>query len=236
MSDFNPVNAVLDAVDKLTVTKVTAIWQEYELGPKATKVTEPPLISLLRQAIASSTSGSGGGGALPNQRSVIDGDALDMYEKLSKDILNAYRGVTTAAPFQEPEKNLRQWFIAVSNEVRSGKLDEGTLLSDAQIWFDWIRIIEDKLFPPTTLEVVAPCPVEGCGKRWAKSGSGDSIPAIVIQHRPPSSERVNALAKSHAKCRACGTVWRGDRKLRELAFDIDRMNVIVDVRESSDGV
>jgi hypothetical protein len=234
MSDFNPVQMVLDAVDKLTVTKVTVIWQEFELGPKSTKVTQPPLILMLRQAIASSTSGSGGGGALPNQRSVIDGDALDMYEKLSKDILKAYKSVTTAAPFQEPEKNLRQWFIAVSNQVRGGKLDEGTLLTDAQIWFDWIRIIEDKLFPPTTLEVVAPCPVEGCGKRWAKSAGGDSIPAIVIQHRPPSSDRVNALAKSHAKCRACGTVWRGDRKLRELAFDIDRMQVVVDIRETAD--
>lgn len=231
MTDFNPVQVVLDAVDKLTVMKVTAIWQDFEEGPRPTRVTQPPLIRLLREAVASSTTGSGGGGALPNQRSVIDGDALDMYENLSKDILKAYQSVTSAAPFHEPEKNLRQWFIAVSNDVRAGKLDEGSLMSDAQIWFDWIRQIEDKLFPPTTLEVVAPCPVEGCGKRWAKSDSGDSIPAIVIQHRQPSSDKVNALAKSHAKCRACGTVWRGDRKLRELAYEIDRMNVVIDIRE-----
>ncbi len=232
MADFNPLEIVLKAVDKLTVLQVTAIWQEFEDGRRATKVTQPSLIRLLREAVASSTSGTGGGGALPNQRSVIDGDALDMYGILCGDILTAYKGVTTAAPFEEPEKNLRQWFLAVSNDFRAGKLTEGGLLEDAQVWFDWVRKIEDKLFPPTTLEVVAPCPVEGCGKRWAKNGSGESIPAIVIEHRRPSTDTVSALAKSHAKCRACGTVWRGDRKLRELAFEIDQMQVIVDIREN----
>lgn len=232
MADFNPLEIVLKAVDKLTVLQVTAIWQEFEDGRRATKVTQPSLIRLLREAVASSTSGTGGGGALPNQRSVIDGDALDMYGILCGDILAAYKGVTTAAPFEEPEKNLRQWFLAVSNDFRAGKLTEGGLLEDAQVWFDWVRKIEDKLFPPTTLEVVAPCPVEGCGKRWAKTGSGESIPAIVIEHRRPSSDTVSALAKSHAKCRACGTVWRGDRKLRELAFEIDQMQVIVEIREN----
>jgi hypothetical protein len=233
MADFNPLEIVLKAVDKLTVLQVTAIWQEFEEGRRATKVSQPALIRLLREAVASSTSGSGGGGALPNQRSVIDGDALDMYRLLCDDIVKAYRAVTTASPFEEPEKNLRQWFIAVSNDFRATKLSETALLEDAQIWFDWVRKIEDKLFPPTTLEVVAPCPVDSCGKRWAKSSSGDSIPAIIIEHRRPSTETVNALAKSHAKCRACGTVWRGDRMLRELAFEIDQMNVIVDIREDS---
>lgn len=232
MADFNPLEIVLKAVDKLTVLQVTAIWQEFEDGRRATKVTQPSLIRLLREAVASSTSGTGGGGALPNQRSVIDGDALDMYGILCGDILTAYKGVTTAVPFEEPEKNLRQWFLAVSNDFRAGKLTEGGLLEDAQVWFDWVRKIEDKLFPPTTLEVVAPCPVEGCGKRWAKNGSGESIPAIVIEHRRPSSDTVSALAKSHAKCRACGTVWRGDRKLRELAFEIDQMQVVIDIREN----
>lgn len=232
MSDFNPVEIVLKAVDKLTVLQVTAIWQDFEDGRRATKVTQPSLIRLLREAVASSTTGSGGGGALPNQRSIIDGDALDMYSLLVADISKAYKGVTTAAPFEEPEKNLRQWFIAVSNDFRANKITEPQLLEDAQIWFDWVRKIEDKLFPPTVLEVVAPCPIEGCGKRWAKSNTGDSIPALIIEHRMPSTDSVNSLAKSHAKCRACGTVWRGDRKLRELAFEIDRMQVVVDIQET----
>lgn len=232
MTEFNPLEIVLKAVDKLTVLEVTTIWQEFEEGPHKTKVTKPSLIRLLREAVASSTSGAGGGGALANQRSVIDGDALDMYGTLCNDTLNAYRGITTAAPFVEPEKNLRQWFIAVSNEFRAGKISDTALLEQSQIWFDWVRKIEDKLFPPTTLEVIAPCPVEGCGKRWAKNGANESIPAIIIEHRKPSNESVNALAKSHAKCRACGTVWRGDRKLRELAYEIDRMQVIVDIQET----
>ena len=218
MNDFDPIDKLLQTVDKLTVGHTTAIWQEFPDGRRATKILVPALIGLLQDSILSSTSGAGGG-SLPNQRNVLDGDAMEKFERITSDILAAYKTVTSAQPFSTPETNLRQWFIAFTNEHRAGKISDDTMFDYLQKWSDWVRVIEDKLFPPTTLEVISPCPE--CGQRWTKSGDGDSIPAIIIEYRQPSSERVNALSKSLAKCRSCDTVWRGDRRLRELAFAID---------------
>jgi len=232
MGDFNALDELLKAVDRLTVLQVTAIWQDIDNERRATKVTQPALIRLLRDSITSNIGAQGGSGtALPNQRNVIDSDAMELYDGIESDILDAYKKHTSAAPYLMPEQNLRQVYLAIANNYRAGKLAEDALLDELTTWTSWVRQIEDKLFPPTTLEVIAPCPKEGCGQRWAKNGEGDSIPAIIIEHRPPSSERVNALSKSHAKCRACGTVWRGDRKLRELAYAIDEMQAIIDIRE-----
>ncbi len=220
MNDFNPIDLLLGFVDALTIDVESTVWQDFDegRGRRATTVVTPALIGQLRESFASSTSGNGGG-SLPNQRNIIDGDALEKYERLTAQILSAYKSVTSAAPFTTPEQNLRQWFIAVSNDYRAGKISDDALLKKVQRWADWVRIIEDKLWPPTTLEIIAPCPV--CDNRWAKSDDGNSVTAIVIEYRKPENERINALAKSHAKCRACKTVWRGDTKLRELAWHID---------------
>lgn len=220
MNDFDPIGKLLETVDKLTVGHTTAIWQEFEDGRRASTIRVPALIQLLREAFFSSTSGSGGG-ALPNQRNVLDSDALEKYDRISADILAAYKTTTSATPFSSPEQNLRQWFISFQNEHRSGKVSDDVAIDALQKWSDWVRTIEDKLFPPTTLEVISPCPE--CGQQWTKNGDGDSVHAIVIEYREPSSERVNALSKSMAKCRSCDTVWRGDRRLRELAFAIDEI-------------
>lgn len=226
MGDFNAIDELLKAVDRLTVIQVTAVWQEIGDERVATKVTHPPLIRMLREAVTSSIGAPSGGGALPNQRNVLDSDALDKYDAIESAILRAYKRTTSAAPYLMPEQNLRQVYIAISNDFRAGKMSEEALLEELNLWSGWVRKIEDKLFPPTTLEVISPCPQEDCGKRWATNSDGESVPAIVIEYREPSSDRVNALAKSHAKCRACGTVWRGDRRLRELAYAIDQMEII----------
>lgn len=215
-------NILLDAVDQLTIGQRITVRQEFDDGVRATKVLIPGFIGLLRESISSSTTGTGGG-SLPNQRNMLDSDAAEKYDRIVSDILEAFKSVTSAKPFESPEQNLRQWFISVSNSFRAGKLSDDAMFDLTQKWVDWARIIEDKLFPPTTLEVISPCP--SCNHRWAKNGDGDSIAAIVIEYRKPSSDRVNALSKSHAKCRNCEKVWRGDRKLRELAFFIEQMQI-----------
>lgn len=218
MNDFNPINALLETVDKLTVGHTSAIWQEFEDGRRASTVRVPALIGLLRESIHSSTSGSGGG-ALASQRNMLDSDAVEKLDKITSEISTLYRSTTSASLFSTPEQNLRQWFIAVQNNHRQGKMSDDAVIDALQHWSNWVRVIEDKLFPPTTLEVMSPCPV--CDSEWARVSDGETVHAIIIEYRKPSDERINALAKSVAKCRSCGTAWRGDRRLRELAFAID---------------
>lgn len=221
MADFNPVTELLRAVDLLSTTQMTAIWQEVDGKPVSVKVTLSPLIRDLREAITSNIGTSGGGGSLASERNIINMDALEMYDALEMDILTAYKSVTAAMPFLMPEQNLRQWYIAFINMHRSGRVSEDALLEQLDEWSGWVRKIEDVLFPATTLEVTAPCPLPECGRRWAIQG-GNSVPAVVVEYRKPSNEHGNALARSVARCRACGHVWRGDAKLRELRFLIDQ--------------
>jgi hypothetical protein len=221
MTDFNPVLELRKAVDTLSTTQVTAIWQEVDGQPTPTKVTLSPLIRDLREAITSNIGAAGGGGALQSQRNIIDADALELYDSLEMRILTSYKAITSAMPFLMPEQNLRQWFIAFTNAHRAGKASEDELLEQLNLWSGWVRKIEDKLFSPTTLEVTSPCPIPECGRRWAIQG-GDSVPAVIVEYRKPAAEGANALARSVARCRACGHVWRGDAKLRELRFLIDQ--------------
>lgn len=217
MKQMDLVGKLLHSVDKLTVGENVPVLQEVDDEIIIKSVTVPPLIGLLRDAIVSSTTGRGGG-SLPSERNVLDSDALDAYRKIEAEIIDFYRSVTASKPFASPEQNLRQWFIAISNDFRAGKIADEKMFEYIQNWVNWIHRIEEKLFPPTQLEVISDCPI--CGKRWTLNQAGESIPAIVIVYREPSSARVGALSRSAAKCRDCGTVWRGDRRLRELAFAI----------------
>lgn len=220
MTDTNYLDQLLQVIDRLTMTQTTAIWQDFEDGRRATKILAAPLIQQLRQAITSSSTGHGGG-SLPNQRNVLDADAMQKYDALERAILKAYKQRTAAAPYLMPEMNLRQVYISISNLYRGGQISEDALLDELSTWTRWARTIDDKLNPPPTREITAECPMDGCGKRWATGRDGETIPAIIVEYREPADITQNTLSASTATCRACGEVWRGDRRLRELAIAID---------------
>ena len=223
--EFNPLEDLRKVVDRLTVIIPTAIWQEVAGERTAVKVIQLPLMRLLREAVTSNIGGTAAGGSLPNQRNVIDSDALQKYDRLEGDILVAFKSLTAAVPYMMPEQNLRQVYLAIVNAYRSGKLSEDALIDHLATWTTWVRIIEDKLWPPVQIEILADCPVEGCGKRRTLNCDGETVTALVVEYRPPASERSNALSASVGKCRACDTVWRGDLKLRELAYAISHLGV-----------
>jgi hypothetical protein len=222
MNDFNPMEELRKAIDALSTTQVTSVWQEVDGDRIPTKVTLTPLIRDLRESITSNIGAPSGGGALASQRNVIDAEALHMYDALEGKILRSYRDATSAVPFVQPEQNLRQWFIAFTNQQRAGKVSEETMLETLNSWSGWVRKIEDKLWPATTIEITAPCPMPECGKRWTEQG-GESVTAVIVEYRKPTDDRSNALSRSVARCRACGMVWRGDTRLRELRFLIDQV-------------
>lgn len=217
MSDL--LNQLLDTVDELTVTRVRTILQDIDGEKMAVATTSLPLIEWLRDAVGSSIGAESNGGALKSNRSVLNGEALMAYEQIETAAIKALGTVSSAVPFLKPEQNIRQWFIGFQNDVRAGKKSEDAVLEELNRWGGWVRRIEDLLWPPTQIEITSKCPQ--CGERWAKTKEGDSISAIVVEYRPPTEGNLNALSRSKATCRACSFVWRGDRKLRELRFEID---------------
>lgn len=213
-----PVEALLSTVDRLTKETSWEIKQETETGTKSTKVEQGPLIDLLKAAITS-TQGAHLGSSLPNQRSVIDGDALTKYEQLSSDIMGLYRSITSALPFMDPKQTLRQWFIAYTNEFRAGKVHEDAVWEQVTKLDVWVSTINEKLNPATTLDVTAPCPA--CEKKWATNKEGESVLAVQISYRPAPPWSRDALSNSSATCRACHKVWKGGNSLRGLRYEID---------------
>jgi hypothetical protein len=216
--EFNAKDLLLRAVDDLSLSRTVTIWQEAEKGKVPVPVIAEPLLKMLRESITSNIGAGPGGSALASQRNVINLEALQLYDELEAAILIAYGRVTSAVPYMLPEQNLRQWFIAFNTVAVS----EDALLEEANAWSGWARRIEDLLFPQTQLEVTTPCPE--CGKRWVKSGDGGAVTALVVEYRKPSSDQVNVLAKSVARCRGCKKVWRGSTRIRELRFAIDQLD------------
>jgi hypothetical protein len=217
---FNALTELLKVVDRLTVVVPSAVWQDFGEGNRATRVTQVPLIRLLRESITSNIGGTESGGTLPNQRNILDADALQKYDELEIAVLQAFKNLTASVPYLTPEQNLRQVYLAIANAHRSGKISEDALLDHLATWSTWVRTIEDKIWPPVSLEILAECPIAGCGKRRILNKDGDSIASLTVEYRPPADSGSNALSASVGRCRACQTVWRGDLKLRELAYAI----------------
>jgi hypothetical protein len=215
--DFNPLNELLKVVNRLTVLQTSAIWQGEDDERRAVKVVQHGLIRLLREAITSNIGGTESGGTLPNQRNILDSDALQKYDALEIAILRAYKGVTSAVPYLTPEQNLRQTFLGIANAYRSGRMAEDALVEHVAVWGGWCRTIEDKLWPPSMFDLVAVCPVEGCGVSEVLNADGERMVALVVESRPAVN---GGLSASLARCRACQMVWRGQARLEFLAESI----------------
>lgn len=207
---------LLDAVNMLTQPNVSVIKQEKGDVTTLTRVELPSYLSLLRNAIGSTVGQRAPGGALASQRAIIDGNALELYESISKTILTRYRGITASAPFSNPEQNLRQIYLAYADLYRKGQIHRDSIVEDVIMLEGWIAAIDDKLNPPTTFDVPKPCP--NCGKTWVSRG-GDSMQAVQVQYREAPDK---SLAATKAICRGCDSVWRGTNELRKLVWEIDQ--------------
>ena len=221
----DPINELLDAVNLLTKPNVSIIKQENDDLVTLTRVELPGYLAMLRNAISSTVGPRAIGGALPNQRSVLDSDALERYENLSKSILARFRRISAADPFPTPEQNLRQWYIAYSNDYRAGKIHEKAVKSEVIELESWISAIDEKLNPPTTFDVPKPCPK--CGETWIARG-GESMQAVQVQYREAPDK---SLAATKAICRGCDAVWTGNSQLRQLVYDIDQNDTINQEKE-----
>lgn len=212
----NLMAELLSAVDLLTKRRVDAVIQETEDKQWLTRIESDGLLKQLREAITSTVGSHPVGGSLPNQRSVLDGDAMEKYDGICKEIVTLYGRVTSARPFPLPESNLRHWYIEINNQYRSGRLSDDSANEDIRKLEGWVKMIDEKLNPATTLDIIAPCP--NCGNLWAESSEGDKIQAIVIIHRPGTGTFLQA---SKGVCRACDKEWHGAHGLRYLRTLID---------------
>lgn len=220
----NLLAELLQAVDLLTKKKVDVVLQENDEDKWVTRIESDGLLMQLREAVISSLGSHPVGGALPNQRSVIDGDAMEKYEKLCQEIKKLYGRVTSARPFRFPEQNLRHWYIETANSYRSGRLSETALADSVHLLESWVKLIDEKLNPPQILEITSPCPK--CGNLKVQNDQNEIVMAISLIFRPGTS---HSLQGTKAVCNFCHYEWRGATGVRQLRVLLDeKENISVD--------
>lgn len=219
MHQTQQANPLLDAIDDLTIVHI--ISTPIDDG-KTHYEKHDGLIKQLREAIVSDLGGSAGGKP-PNERIPLDADALQKYEQIEKAIGERYVALLEKVPGLYPENNLREWYQEFANQHRSGNLSDETYDDEVKTMKSWVRIISEKLSPPTVRELVGnECPK--CGFDWyidivnLKPLDTERRVALTVTYRPDDK---GGLMSSFVKCGCCNEVWMGSTGIRELAYEIE---------------
>jgi hypothetical protein len=208
---------ILAVVDRLTMPHETAVLVEHDDGSsERVKIRHDALLKQLRDAVRSSTSSHPIGGGLASERNVIDSDALEQYEAISRKIAKMFSEVSDATPFGEPESNLRYWYIAFANLVGLKKVGSDVVEDKYKTLNRIASSIETKLNPPTILEITSPCP--RCGKEFGTDEHGVYRRAILVESR---ITEYRSLDHTRARCIVCQATWLHGRGMRQLRYEID---------------
>jgi hypothetical protein len=214
----NDGDDLLTLVDRLTQPHKSGVIVEDDDGTEQkVYISHDALLKQLRQLVHSSLGSSVQGAGLASERNVIDSDALDQYEALKRQIRRLYGEVSDAKPFPEPESNLRQWYICFKRQVEARKVSEDVVADKTRKIAGMVYAIENKLNPPTILEITAACP--RCGATHSNDEQGVYRRAILIESRVV---QYRSLDNTKARCIACLAVWLHGRGMRQLRYEIDQ--------------
>ena len=206
---------ILEDIDRLTQGYEITVEQNFDDGSKTAKVIHASLIAQLRAAISSSMAHTANK-VSASERNILDADAMDKLEQIENMARKLYQSVTAAEPFPTPEQNLRQWYLGFSNLHRAGKVSRETLQARASKIRSVVSMIDDKLNPPTSIEITSPCP--RCGKLWVQTDELSWSRAITVQSRVAV---YGSLDNATASCKACGASWIHGQGMRQLRWEID---------------
>jgi hypothetical protein len=214
----NPLGDLLDVVDQLTLRHQSEVTVPLDAGgDRVIKTMHDPLLDQLRESVVSSVGQGAGGGALASERNVLNTESLELYEAISKKIAAMYAEVTSAHPWKDPAKNLRQWYIQFLDLARRGKVANGVVNKKVRDLYKIKAQIENKLNPPSILEITSPCP--RCESQYGTDEQGIYRHAVIVESR---INVYRSLDHTRARCVACGAVWVHGRGMRQLRWEIDQ--------------
>jgi hypothetical protein len=202
------MNDLLDAVDALTKPSRRKVIQD---DGKTVTVVDLPLIEWLEQSIRA-TIGIGGSGSLPNERNMLDADALFQFSKITSVIKDWARAA--GIDYQReatPITLLHGWY---PRYMASNPSDE-SINFHTKMLSKWAWQIEAKSDPPKVADLPNRCPI--CdAETWWKDALQYARP-LVIHYRENGETDLEAISHGKAMCRACEQVWG----VRELAREIE---------------
>lgn len=215
MPDENPLEDLLDNVDKLTLPNKSKIIQDDIAGqpPKTVKIVLPPLLTQLEDAIRG-TIGIGGSGSLPNERNMLDADALLRFLTIKSQIADWARDAQAAVSPQDPAATLRAWYARWVEKPR----EHGPIKFHIGKTRSWVEQINAKLDPPRVRELPDRCPDCDAAEWFNPVDKHRYLHPLIVEYRPTGPDMVQEAV---GKCRACDSRW----SVRQLAFEIEQMNI-----------
>jgi hypothetical protein len=213
----NPLDDLLEVVDRLTQTHKSTVVVEADDGAESTVTIEhDALIKQLRGLVSSSTGSTVAGAGLPSERNVLDFDALELYQQVTAKCRGLFESVSAATPFPNPESNLRHWYMEVRRQFEGKKISETTLHGKHKQLAKLVGLIENKINPPTVLEITAPCP--RCNSTHGLDDHGVYRRAVIVESR---ITQYRSLDHTRALCVVCRATWLHGRGMRQLRYEID---------------
>lgn len=204
--------ALLENVERLTKPYVDRVEQDTRGSTKTVKVTHPPLFDQLDQAVHSTQTTLGRGGALASERNVIDTSAWMLRDAIRQELHRMWTKIINRAMPETLTDATRIWHLEFRVKVQDGKIPRDSVWAAVRRTSTWVKQIQLKFDPPVTLEVTRPCPQ--CTRRFVYNEHNERVFAVVIVWQ-------KTFSNSNASCRACGHTWYGESELRQLRYDID---------------
>lgn len=217
MHHSNPLDELLNVVDRLTQVHRSEVLVEDDDGTEQ-RVTmlHDALIVQLRNLVHSSIGSTVQGAGLASERNVIDTDALEHYEQVKAQATRLFKEVSDAKPFPSPESNLRHWYIEFKNQVDGRKVSTEVLHGKLRKLNGMAYAIDNRLNPPTPLEITAACP--RCDATHGTDERGIHRRAILVESR---IVQYRSLDHTKARCIVCSATWLHGRGMRQLRYEID---------------
>ena len=148
-----PDNALLDAVDALTLPRVTKVPQSSDAGISCiSEVEHAPRLQHLRESIVGGI-GSHGGSSSGAERIPFDAGALALYDEIESEISVWFVELTAKPVYLTPEQTLRNWYIAFDNDHRGGNVPDEVREGRARRLEQWVRQIDEKFDPRKQIEL-----------------------------------------------------------------------------------
>lgn len=200
-----------EAVDALTTHTHTKVPQHVDGRDVVTTVRHDPLLKQLDDAIRGAMAGTeGSSSSAPSTRSLVNSDALHQLAVISSMIIDWCR-MAGAPVRRDPVEGLRGWHAAVLAQ----DIPRGFYTGVLRRWAGTIRAVVN---PARELTVTTACP--SCDASvWETTEGEEASHPVVVTYRPDDAD---ILSSATARCRACGTEWRGVIALRGLAFDLEQ--------------
>lgn len=176
------------------VVRLTEAHTEFEDGKTVER--SPLLAELADSATAQDGRGSGGGGAgIPINLGVIA-----LQDHIARKLKQMQ-----AALYMRPVKDLVEatktvWAYA-RTERAGGRIDDTAWEQFEREFPDWVHRITEEVSPPTSTEMIAPCPECGETRAFLR---GDTVTAVVVKWYPEELDRAPI-----GKCRFCDAEWVG---------------------------